>query len=94
MKEKVKKFWEKWKLEIICGGFACAWVTGWAIYVRRNTFDLQKPIVSGVNVLEFYRQFGETVMNAETTVEEINKLSTMISNTFGPAGNVYVMITE
>lgn len=94
MKEKVKKFWEKWKYEIICGGVACAGLTGWMLYVRRNTFYLQKPIISGVYVRDFYTQFGETIMDVETTVEEIDKLSTMISDTFGPAGNVYVMITE
>ena len=94
MKEKVKKFWEKWKFEIICGGIACVGVTGWILHVRRNTVDLQKPMISGVDVHQFYTQFGETIMDAETTVEDLDKLSTMISDTFGPAANVYVMIAE
>lgn len=43
----------------------------WIMHVKRNTIDLEKPVVPGVNVLEFYEQFGDRNLWAETDLETL-----------------------
>lgn len=95
---KIKEFWNEHKGEIIVyGGAATAAIASvglWMLHVKKHTTDLPKPVISGTTVYQFYEQFGERVMNAETTLKDLDAVSKVASDLFGPDSAVYIMIDQ
>jgi len=94
---KIKRIWEKYKKEIIAlstAGLAIGGCYAYLQYVKCNTRDLEKPIISGVNVLQFYEQFGDRTMWAEMPVVAIDEFGKNISDLFAPDATVCVEVFE
>lgn len=95
---KVKEFWNEHKGEIIVyGGVATTVVASvglWMLHVKKHTTDLPKPVISGTTVHQFYEQFGDRIMNAETTLKDLDAFGKVASDLFRPDSAVYIMIDQ
>ena len=95
---KIKEFWNEHKVKIIVyGGMATMAVTSIGLlllHVKKHTTDLPKPVISGTTVHQFYEQFGDRIMTAETTLNDLDAFSNGVSDLFGPDSAVYIMIDQ